>query len=141
MDPGFLLLAGIATLLEPGVSVNDLDQFPPHVVAVRCHEAARRARCIIAARESVEPYRGLHWWRAKCEAATAEEAWATLLAAQNARAGEGDCLATLARLRAMLGWRDYGAGRMPCPVPLWALPRCDDPRPDPFVPVVAYSAQ
>jgi hypothetical protein len=110
---------------EPLVSLDDLHVFPPRGVAKTMLGASIAAHDCIRCRESVTPHQAQHWWDTRIEVAYATQAWDLLVDARDDGNGEQWRLEKLRLLRRHLGYRDYFAGSMSCPVPWRSLPQVD----------------
>lgn len=141
IDPAFVLLSGLTWLaLDPEISADDLRPFPPTSTVNAALEANDRARKLIEGRLSADLIHRDHWRAALAEVKRAEFLWRCLELARRTDNPEWQ-ESLLRHLRWAIGNRDYYAGAMPCPVPLWAFPRTDEANPTGHVPIAAPSVQ
>lgn len=111
--------------IEPPVLLGDLNVFPPRCTAKCNLELSQHFVTWVRNREAIDLRNAALWWEARCEVSTAHEAWGHLHEALDTKCSDDYRRGRLHQLRRLIGPRAYYAGMMPCPAPLWALPRSD----------------
>lgn len=141
MDPGYAILFGIACLIEPDVTLGDLNAFPPYQVCVEMQKANGHARKILLSRSNMEPRHGALLWEARCQTGRAGSLWELLAQAHDKDWSIEARLAWLRYLRRDLGAKDYYGGIMPPPYPYWAFPEVVDCNQHSYVPMHSRTTQ
>ena len=131
LDPFMALYVTLIFVPEPQVSLDDLNALPINKVAYQSYMLAFEASDALTARISIDPSFSVALWDTRTEIYEARRAWSLLLNAQNTGLASDARLASLYRLRQLLGYDKYYSGQLPPPVPVHRFPQI----PEPYLPV------